>query len=132
MSRHDADLACAGRDDAGAVGADQAGFAPLQNRLDRDHVTDRNPFGDADRQADAGVDRFHDGVGRAGRRYEDHRDIGLGVSDRFGNGVENRDSFDVDATLAGGDSGHDAGAVFTALLGMEQAAPSGDPLDDNP
>ena len=80
--------------------------------LDRHHVADRDPLGDADRQFDAGVGRLEDGVGGVGRRDEDHRDVGLGVAHRLLDGVEHRDPVDVDAPLAGGDAGDDLGAVL--------------------
>src|SRR6185369_8721579 len=70
--------------------------------------------------------------GRTRRRYEDHRDIGAGIFDRLRDGIEYRDPLDMDAPLAGGDAGHDAGAVFAALFGVEQAAAAGDSLDYDP
>ena len=39
---------------------------------------------------DAGVGRFQDRVGRERRRHEDHRGVGAGFVDRFGDGVEHR------------------------------------------
>ncbi len=78
-----------------------------------------------------GVGRFEDGVGGRRRRHEDHRDVGLGIAHRLFDGVEDRDSLDVNPTFAGGDAGDDLGAVFPALLGMEQAASAGDPLDED-
>ena len=68
VARHDADLALAGRDDAGAVGADEARVRlRLQVLPGVDHVEGRNAFGDADDEGEAGVGRFHDGVGGEGR-----------------------------------------------------------------
>ena len=39
---------------------------------------------------DAGVGGFEDGVGRERRRHEDHRRVGAGLLDGFGDGVEHR------------------------------------------
>src|SRR6185369_16583291 len=91
---------------------------------------DRDPFGDADRQCDPGVGGLKDGVGCARGRNEDHGDVGFGVFDRLGNGVEDRDPLDVDAPFAGGDAGDYVGAVFAALLGVEKAASPSDSLDE--
>ena len=68
-------------------------------------------------------------TGRVGGRNKDHRHVGLGVLDRLGHRVEDRDAFDVDAAFAGGYPGHDVGAVLAALLGVEQAAAAGNALD---
>ena len=49
VAGHDADLALAGRDDAGAVRADQHGIGCLADQLvDPDHVEDRDALGDRD------------------------------------------------------------------------------------
>ena len=79
VAGHDADLGLAGRDDAGAVRADQPrrGWS-LEVALDPDHVEDRDAFGDADDERDAGVGRLEDRVGGERRRHEDHRGVGAG------------------------------------------------------
>ncbi len=61
----------------------------------------RHAFGDGDDDFDAGVDRFQNGVGRERRRHEDHRGVGAGLLDRFGDGVEHRQAFDRLAALPG-------------------------------
>ena len=50
---HDADLAFAGRNDAGAIRADQARAAVLQKLPGLHHVERRNAFGDADDEIDS-------------------------------------------------------------------------------
>src|SRR5262249_450594 len=82
---HDADLALARGDDAGAVRPDQhaARVLAAQGRLDLDHIVHRDALGDADDDLDAGVSRFEDRVGRERRRYIDHGGVGAGL----GNGV---------------------------------------------
>ena len=80
VAGHDADLALAGRDDAGAVGADQPA-GPILEELHRPrHVEHRNALGDGDDDGDAGVGRFHDGVGGGRRRHEDHGGVGTGLA----------------------------------------------------
>ena len=51
VARHDADLALARGDDAGAVGADQPRRAALEEALHPHHVEHRNALGDADDRA---------------------------------------------------------------------------------
>ena len=63
-ARHDADLAFARRDDARAVGPDEARAGAGERGLHVHHVVDRDAFGDADHELDAGVRRFEDRVGR--------------------------------------------------------------------
>ena len=63
VARHDADLALARRDDAGAVGTDEARLRARQRALHLDHVEHRDALGDADDERDLGVDRFQDRVG---------------------------------------------------------------------
>ena len=58
VAGHDADLALVGRDHAGAVGADQAGFRALKRALDLHHVQDRDALGDAHHQRNLRVDRL--------------------------------------------------------------------------
>ena len=62
-------------------------------------------------------------IGVAGdrRRHEDERGVGAGLADRLGDGVEDRDALDVGAALAGGDAGHDLGAVVPVAQAVEAA-----------
>src|SRR5215469_18600201 len=53
-ARHDADLAFLRRDDAGAVGTDQARRGARQHRLHAHHVIDGYALGDADHELDTG------------------------------------------------------------------------------
>ena len=70
---------------------------------------------------DARVGRFHDGVGGAGRRHEDHAGVGPGLLHRLGDGVEEREALLDRAALAGRDAADDLRAVFPALLGVKGA-----------
>src|SRR5205807_123774 len=105
VAGHDADLAFAGGDDAGAVGADEDGIRfALEELFDLDHVQDGDALGDGDDDADAGVGGFHDGVGGEGGRDEDHRGVGAGGLHRLFDGVEDGKFVGVlAAALAGGD-----------------------------
>src|SRR5690348_4952528 len=132
VARHDADLAFAGRDDAGTVGADQHGFRiVLQHVLDAQHVEYRDAFGDRDDHLDASGRGFHDCVGRERRRHEDHRSVGAGFVHGFAHGVEHRQADVFGAALAGRDSADQLGAVIQRLLRMEGALLAGEALADD-
>ena len=94
------------------------------------HVEHRDPFGDADRQRQAGVDSFQDRVSGKRGRHEDDRRIRAGLPDRVGHRVEDRPALVGRAAFAGGDSADDLGAVRLRLLGVERALAAGDALDD--
>src|SRR5262245_46975131 len=76
MARHDADLALAGRDHAGAVRPDEPCRPALQEFPRLHHIDGGNPLGDADHQRQARIRRFHDGVGGKRRRNENDGRIG--------------------------------------------------------
>ena len=81
VAGHDADLALAGRDDAGAVRPDQPGRrAARPTSMTRTMSSTGMPSVMATISADAGVGRFHDRVGGEGRRHEDHRGVGPGLA----------------------------------------------------
>ena len=120
---HDADLGLAGGDDAGAVGADEAGLGVLDDFPDFDHVEDGDAFGDADDEGDAGGGGFEDAVGGGGWRDEDDGGVGAGFLDGFFDGVEDGQAFVRGAAFAGGDSADDSCCrivgVFVAAFGVE-------------
>src|SRR5439155_629722 len=130
-SRHDPDLAVAGLDEPGAVGADQTRLPGREGRLDADHVGGGDPLGDADRQPQPGVRGLEDGVGGGGRRDEDHRGLRPRLRDRLPDSVEDRDALVHGAAAAGRDAGDDPGAVLEAAARVERPLPAGDPLDDD-
>src|SRR5437879_12228412 len=70
LSGHDADLAFAGRDDAGAVGADEASLAAAKRGGHAHHIERGNAFGDADEERQPGVNGLEHGgkIGRASWR----------------------------------------------------------------
>src|SRR5262249_8218996 len=61
-ARHDADFAFARRNDARAIGADQARLLLIHNRGDADHIDHRYAFGDADDQRNFRIGCFQNGV----------------------------------------------------------------------
>ena len=92
VAGHDADLALAGRDDAGAVRADQAALAlPAGTRFTRTMSSTGMPSVMATIDANAGVGGLEDGVGRERRRHEDHAGVGAGRGHGLRDRVEDRD-----------------------------------------
>ena len=130
VAGHNAHLATgAGVDEAGAVGADEAGGAVLHIAVQGQHIGDGDAFGDGGDEGDAGVHCFGDGVGGEGRRDEDEGHIGGGLGDGFSYGVEDGDGVVKElAAASGGDAGDDSGAVGAAGAGVEAAFASGDAL----
>ena len=119
VRRHDADLAPAGRDDARTVRSDQARVLRLQELPHLHHVHRGNAFGDADDERHAGVGGFHDGVGRARRRNEDHGCVGAGLLDRVAHGVEDGPAFMRGAALAGSHAADNLRSIGSGILGVE-------------
>ncbi len=98
-------------------------------RLHSHHVDDRNSFGNADHQFDAGIDRFQDSIGRAGRGHENYRDIATGCLARLPDSVEDGNpAFKLLPTFPGSDTGDHVRPVFHALLRVESARAAGDAL----
>jgi hypothetical protein len=83
-----------------------------------------------DHGADARVDRLVDRVCREAGRDEDHRGVRPCLADRLGDGVEDRDPFEVGAALAGGDARDHVGAVRAVAQRVERALAPGRALDD--
>src|SRR5207245_10216620 len=131
VARHDADLALAGRDDAGAVGADETGGAPLEDALHAHHVEDGHALRDADDQLEPRVGRLHDGVGGAGGRDVDHRGVCAGRAHRLLDRVEDGDALEVGAAAPRRHARHHLRAVLAAVTGVELAGRPGDALGDD-
>ena len=121
-------LASPGRDDAGAVGADQTGRHAVQVGADPDHVQHRDAFGDADDELDAGVGGLQDGVGGKAGRHVDDGGVGLGGVHRLAHRVEHRDAGHPAAALARRHAGDDVGAILQHLPGVKLALAAGDAL----
>ena len=134
IARHDADLALAGRDDPGAVGADQPGVRAVRLQVGHGagHVDHRDALGDRDDHRDAGVGGLHDRVGRERRRDEDHRRVGARLLHGLGDGVEDRDAERRRPAAAGRRPAHQVRPVRLALLGVERPRLARDALTDQP
>ncbi len=131
VAGHDADLAFAGRDHAGAIRTDQDGIAGFNFFVDANHVEDRHAFGDRGDDLDAGVDRFQNRVGGERRRNEDHRRVGAGLLDGFFDRVKNRHALDVLATFAGRHAADHVRAVVAATQRVKRAGVARDALADD-
>ena len=132
VARHDPDLGLARRDQARAVGADEAARGAGEEGLHPHHVRDRHALGDADDERHARVGRFHDGVGRGGRRHEDQRAVGAGGLDRLLHRVPDREALVGGPALARRHPAHHLGAVLLAPRGVEGALLAGDALHQHP
>ena len=130
-ARHDADLAFAGGQDAGAVRTDQARLRAREGALHADHVENRNAFGDRDDQFHLGVDRFENGVGAACGRNVDARGRCAGSRLGFGNGVVLGQVEVAGAALAGGNAGDHLGAVGQRGFSVEAAGLAGHTLGND-
>src|SRR5690606_2547827 len=123
------------RDDAGAVGTDQAGLAAGHRAFHADHVTHRNAFGDRDHEIEAGVDALENGITGEGRRHEHRRRLGAGLLHGFGDGVEYRHLLAAVlkelAAFSGGDPGDDLRTVVDRQLRVPRAKGAGDALNDD-
>src|SRR5205085_4373134 len=71
-----------------------------------------------------------DRVDGEARWNEDHRRVRAGLVDRLGDGVEDRDSVEILAALAGRDAGDDVRAVVPVPQRVEGAFAAGCALDD--
>ena len=85
---HDADFAFTWRNDARAVGTDEAGFPEVHDRGYANHIHHRNTFGDAHDKGKASVGSFQNGVGSVRGRHENNGSVCAGGFGGFGNGVE--------------------------------------------
>src|SRR5690606_16087305 len=130
VARHDADLALARSDDAGAVRADQAHAQLVALHFHFQHVESRHAFGDADDQLDAGECGFEDRILAECRRHVDHGSIGAGGGNCVGNGVEHRQTEVFGAALARRYTADHFGAVCNRLLRVQGALRAGEALAD--
>src|SRR5881392_1090293 len=127
---HDADFAFAGRDDAGAVWANEARFLEIDDGGDAHHVKGGDAFGDADDERKLSVSGFEDGIGGVGRGNKNHRGVCASGLGSVGDGVEDRALKMFGAALAWRDPADDVGAVLDHLLGVESAFAAGETLHD--
>ena len=107
-------------------------LASLQKRRGADHVECGNAFGDADDQFDAGIGRFHDGVGRKRRRNENDGRVGAGLAARFVDGVEDIDAFVFGAAFAGRDAADNLACRTSRPEGVKRSFFAGESLNQQP
>ena len=121
VAGHDADLALAGRDDAGAVGADEPARLAAQLLHDAGHVEDGDALGDATMtpMPASAASRMASAAPGGGTKIIEA--LAPVLRDRLGDGVEEREALLLGAALAGLDGADDVGAVVAALLGVEGA-----------
>jgi hypothetical protein len=131
-ARHDADLAFARRDDARAVRPDESGAGAGERGFHAHHVIDRNAFGDAHDELDAGVRRFENRIRRERRRHVDDARCRPGVLHRIRHGVEHRQIQMLLAPTAGRDAADHACAVLDAVFAVKRALLASEALADDP
>ncbi len=68
---HDSNFAFARRDNPGAIRSDQARGGSAQKSFYRDHVQDRNSFGNRNNHLDARINRLHNRIRSVRGRNED-------------------------------------------------------------
>src|SRR5712664_3582262 len=127
---HDADFAFARRDDARAIGADEARFLEVHDGGDAHHVEGGDAFGDANDERELGVGGFQDGVSGVGRRNENHGGVCAGSFRGVGDGVEDRTLEMLGAAFAGRHTANYVRAVLDHLLRVEGTFAAGEALDD--
>ena len=131
VPRHDADLAFAGGDHAGTVGADESRLRPAKRALHLHHVEHRNAFGDADDERDFRVDRFENRVRCERRRHIDHARGAIRRGFRFAHRVEHGEPEMHHAAFAGRGAADHFRAVGDRLFGMKRALVAGETLADH-
>ena len=90
VAGHYPDLALPRGDHPRAVGPYQAAGVRLEIPLGLHHVIDRDALRYAHDQLHPGLSRFHDGIGRRGRRNENQAGVGAGGVHRFRHTREDR------------------------------------------
>ena len=133
VSRHDADLRLARRDDAGTIRTDETrAIAVLRQEVVRaNHVVDGDSFSDANDQFNAGVGRFHHRVCGERRRNKDQRTVRSLFFARLGDCVEDGETLMRRAAFARRDAADDLRAVLAALFRVKGAFAARDPLHDD-
>ena len=140
VAGHDADLDFVGRNQAGAIGAEQQcllaapGLLGLHLVAHHEHVAHWNAFGNADRQIEIGFHSLPDRIRCACRRYVNHRNCCAGFGLGFLHGRINRDVKNLFAGLFRVHPGNEtvfAIGVFLAFFGVELTGLAGNALGDD-
>jgi hypothetical protein len=116
---HDANLALAWRNDAGAVRSDQATVIVLQDSFHAHHVLHGHTFGNAHNQTQAGVSCSNNSVGRSRRGHKNDTHVGTRGFHGFFHGVKHRAIQVLFAAAPWRDTSDNLCAVVNALLGMK-------------
>ena len=125
VPRHDAHLAGPGRDDAGAVRADQSGIRVSRERgLHFQHVEYGYALGDACDDTHSGPRCFENRICRERGRHVDHRRIRACLAYRVMHGVEHRSPEVFGPASPGGDTPDEIRPVGDCLLGVERPLPA--------
>eukprot|EP00050_Salpingoeca_kvevrii_P006215 m.288062 g.288062 ORF g.288062 m.288062 type:complete len:325 (+) comp11893_c0_seq1:162-1136(+) len=132
VAGHDANLAGARLDDAGAVGADEARLVLAdEGVLDTDHVLLGNALGDADGKGNFSLDGLHNGgTSKLGRDVDDSG-IGVGLLHSLLHRGKDGQAEVLGAGLGGGDAADHVGAVLNGLLAVEGALLASKALADD-
>jgi hypothetical protein len=132
LARDDPDVRAAGRDRAGTVRPDQRRRLAAEVGRHAGHVPDRDPFGDADDQAEVRVDALVDRLDREPRRHEDRGRVRAGGLHRVRDRVEHRDPLHILPPLARRDAGDDVRSVGAIAERVEGTLAAGDSAHDDP
>ena len=134
---HNADLAFARGDDAGAVGADQLCSVGTQRsfHIERSfnvkHIQYRNAFCNTDNDFNAGIRSFQDRIGCERCRHINHRGLRTGLPNCVTHGVEYRQTQVRLPALSRRHAADHAGAIGNRLFGMKRALFAGEALANN-
>lgn len=127
--RHDTNLALAGSNDTGTVGADKSGLGlGLEHVNDSDHVVLGDTLSDTDHKGQLGLNGLLDRGGSKRRGNEDGGGVASGLLHGLGDGAEDGETEMGLAGLLGVGSSNDLGAVVNGLLGVEGSLLSGESL----
>lgn len=129
---HDTDLALAGGDDTGTVGADKSGLGlGLEHVNNSDHVVLGDTLSDTDNEGELGRDSLLDRGGGKRRGDEDGGGVASGLLHGLGNGAEDGEVEMGLASLLGVGTTDDLGAVVDGLLGVEGTLLTGETLEQD-
>src|SRR5215813_5965967 len=129
-SRHDADFAFAGRNDARAIRTDEARFITIDRQRNANHIENRNAFGNADDERKRSVGCFENRVSCVWRWNENDRGICARGFCGFCNSVKYGALKMLRAAFARSDTADNVRAVFNHLLRVKRSLAAGKSLHD--
>src|SRR6185369_327594 len=131
MTRHDSDLAFAGRDDSGTIRTNQSSFSIAEIGKRAHHIQRRDSFGDAHCERKLSVGGFHYRVGGKRRWNVDYTRVGASLSDCISEGIENGDAVVFGAAFSRRHAGNNLSAVCDHLSGVKGSLFACDSLNNN-